>query len=150
LRFRTQYSILKVTAFNQVAGPAGRFSFGGPGVAGVAMDEVEVGLLTVSEAARLLRLSAAAVYALCKTAELPHHRMGSGRSAIRISRVDILAYLARTKQGAAPDGGPPPAPAGGKGGLPPAGGFKHLRVDRLLGTPPRGGEPPSGRGGRNG
>jgi hypothetical protein len=33
--------------------------------------------------------------------------------------------------------------------LPPAGGFKHLRVDRLLGAPPRAGEPPAGPGGRS-
>ena len=130
-----------------MAGPAGRFSLRGPGVAGVAMDEVEVSLLTVSEAARLLRLSAAAVYALCKTGELPHHRLGSGRGAIRISRADVLAYLDRTKQGAADAAGcPPPPPAGGKPLLPPAGGIKHLRLDRLLGAPPPGGGPPSGRG----
>jgi excisionase family DNA binding protein len=50
------------------------------------MDEVEVGLLTVSEVARLLRLSVAAVYALCRSNQLVHHRLGSGRSAIRIRR----------------------------------------------------------------
>jgi excisionase family DNA binding protein len=108
-------------------------------------------LLTVHEAAELLRLSDAAVYALCKSGELPHHRLGKGRGAIRIGEADLLAYLARTKSGASPVGPDPasqPAPSAGKAG-PPAGAFKHLRVDRLLGGPPPASGRSSGRGGRS-
>jgi excisionase family DNA binding protein len=112
--------------------------------------EQEVDLLTVPEVAGLLRLSDAAVYGLCRSGLLPHHRLGQGRSAIRISRADVLAYLQQCRRGAAPQaGGPPPSPGGGKGAPPPAGGFRHLRVDRLLGAPPPEDGPPSGRGGRS-
>ncbi len=109
-----------------------------------------IDLLTVREVAGLLRLSEAAVYGLCKSGRLPHHRLGQGRSAIRIDRADVLAYLRGSKEGAAasPAGPLPPSP-GARSGSPPAGGFKHLRVDRLLGAPPPAGAPSSDRGGCN-
>src|SRR4051794_35781443 len=67
-------------------------------------------LLTVHEAADLLRLSDAAVYALCKAGQLPHYRLGKGKGAIRINEGDLLAYLQQSKQGAtlASQGGPLP------------------------------------------
>ena len=56
-------------------------------------------LLNVQEAARLLRISAGAVYALCQKGELPHLRLGLGRGAIRIERADLLDYMAKCKRG---------------------------------------------------
>jgi excisionase family DNA binding protein len=110
----------------------------------------ELNLLTVREVARLLRLSAAAVYGLCKSGRLPHHRLGEGGSAIRIDRADVLAYLRQSKEGAAPSPvGPSPSSSRSKAGLPPVGGFKHLRVDHLLGGRPHVNAPSSDRGGRN-
>ena len=50
-------------------------------------------LLTVKEAAALVKLSIGAVYALCNSGTLPHHRLGQGRGAIRIDRVDLLRYV---------------------------------------------------------
>jgi excisionase family DNA binding protein len=109
-------------------------------------------LLTVKEAADLLKLSAGAVYALCKSGTLPHHRLGQGRGAIRIDRQDLLAYVeaCRTGTGAAPvtrGGVPQPVPEtpAPKGRLP-VGGFKHLRVDRLLGGQPPADGPSFDRG----
>ena len=111
-------------------------------------------LLTVREAADLLRLSAGAVYALCKSGALPHHRLGRGRGAIRIDRQDLLRYAEACKSGgAAParEGGPapPPAPAGTSQTPRPGAPFKHLRVGPPPGPRPRAGGRPSGRGGRS-
>jgi excisionase family DNA binding protein len=105
-------------------------------------------LLTVKEAADLLKLSCGAVYALCQAGKLPHHRLGLGRGAVRIDRKDLLNYIEACKIGAAPvrGGGPalPPAETPTQKWLP-AGGFKHLRVDRLLAELPPADGPSSGR-----
>ena len=113
----------------------------------IAMEEVD--LMTVREVSRLLRLSDGAVYALCKSGRLPHHRLGHGKGAIRISRSDVLAYLRQCKEGAAlpPVNGPPVVSPAPKGQLPSVGGFKHLRLDRLLGGQPPADAPSSDRGG---
>jgi excisionase family DNA binding protein len=109
-------------------------------------------LLTVKDAAGLLRLSTGAVYALCKSGTLPHHRLGQGRGAIRIDRLDLLHYVEACKTAAAPvGGGGSPAASVGTAApqrpLPSPSGFKHLRLDRLLdvqrpadGPPSRGGD----------
>ncbi len=111
-------------------------------------------LLTVKEAANLLKLSCGAVYALCKAGTLPHHRLGLGRGAVRIDRQDLLAYVEACRTGAAPirGSGPSLPPSGTPAGQKrlPAGGFKHLRVDRLLAELPPADNPSSDRGGRNG
>jgi excisionase family DNA binding protein len=113
---------------------------------------MDVELLTVSEAAQLLKLSLGGIYALCKSGNLPHHRLGAGRGAIRIDRVDLLTYIAACKTGAAPvAGGPvlPKTPSAAPKGAMPHIGFKHLRLDRLLGGQPPADDPPADRGGRS-
>jgi excisionase family DNA binding protein len=50
---------------------------------------------TVKEAAPLLRLSAASVYALCAAKKLRHQRVGLGRGKIVIPPDAITEYLAR-------------------------------------------------------
>jgi excisionase family DNA binding protein len=114
---------------------------------------VVMDLLTVKEAADLLKLSAGAVYALCKSGTLPHHRLGQGRAAIRIDRQDLLRYVEACKTGATPavrGDSPSLAPKTPTlNGPLPAGGFKHLRVDRLLGRQRPADGPLSGRGDRS-
>jgi len=94
-------------------------------------------LLTVKEASDLLKLSHGAVYALCASGTLAHHRLGQGRGAIRIDRQDLVNYVESCKAAAAPrtGGGLPSSPAGSATPRQRLGvaGFKHLRVDRLLG-----------------
>ena len=111
----------------------------------------DVDLLTVREVAALLRLSGAAVYALCRSGRLAHHRLGEGKSAIRISRADVVAYLEQSKEGAAhagvSDPGTPAVAPAGRAAM--GGGFKHLRVDGLLGGRPRADAPSSDPGGRS-
>lgn len=45
--------------------------------------------LTVAEAARAMKVSKDAVYDLCDSGKLRHHRIGSGRGTIRIMPKDI-------------------------------------------------------------
>jgi excisionase family DNA binding protein len=111
-------------------------------------------LLTVKEAATVLKLSCGAVYALCKAGTLPHHRLGLGQGAIRIGRQDLLAYIEACKTGAASvtrSGSSTPRP---DSPIPmnrlPVGGFKHLRLDQLLGAQPLADGPTSGQGDHNG
>jgi excisionase family DNA binding protein len=51
--------------------------------------------MTVKEAARQLRLSAASVYALCAAKRLRHQRVGVGRGKILIPPDAITEYLAK-------------------------------------------------------
>ena len=51
--------------------------------------------LTVNEAAPVLRLSTASVYALCAAKKLRHQRVGVGRGKILIPPDAIREYLAR-------------------------------------------------------
>jgi excisionase family DNA binding protein len=54
-----------------------------------------MGPLTVKEAAQVLRLSAATVYALCSKRQLRHQRVGVGRGKILIPPEAIEEYLAK-------------------------------------------------------
>ena len=51
--------------------------------------------LTVKEAAPMLRLSEASVYALCAAKKLRHQRVGIGRGKIVIPPDAITEYLAK-------------------------------------------------------
>ena len=51
--------------------------------------------LTVKEAAFLLRLSIASVYALCSAKKLRHQRVGVGRGKILIPSDAVDEYLAK-------------------------------------------------------
>lgn len=53
------------------------------------------GLLTVKEAAPLLRLSTAIVYALVAAKKIRHQRVGMGRGKILIPADAITEYLAK-------------------------------------------------------
>lgn len=53
----------------------------------------EVLLLTVKEAAVLLRISPSLVYGLVDSGKLPASRLGKGRGAIRIKKSDLLTYI---------------------------------------------------------
>jgi excisionase family DNA binding protein len=54
-----------------------------------------VAAFTVKEAAPLLRLSAASVYALCAAKKLRHQRVGVGRGKILIPPDAIEEYLSK-------------------------------------------------------
>jgi len=56
-------------------------------------------LLTVRQAAKLLGVCPATVYALCARGELPHFRV---LNAIRIDAVDLKAFLAEARRGHMP------------------------------------------------
>ena len=81
--------------------------------------------LTVAEAAPLLRLSAASVYALCAAKKLRHQRVGVGRGKIIIPSDSIDEYL--SKRTIASIEGAPAAPAQKKGKA-----FTNLDSERLL------------------
>src|SRR3954449_13496005 len=96
-------------------------------------------LLTVREAGDLMKLSAGAVYALCKAGTLPHHRLGQGRGAIRIDRQDLLTYVEACRTGAAPvaRGGPShPVSSTTAGGAGASRRFRHVQWSRLPDSPP--------------
>ena len=78
-------------------------------------------LLTVHEAAELLRLSDAAVYSLCEASLLPHRRPSEGEGAIRIDRADVQTFIARLEAAVPSDFGlcqVPPADTGDAKGNP--------------------------------
>jgi excisionase family DNA binding protein len=54
-------------------------------------------VLTVKQIAERLSLSASQVYALCATGRLPHHRMGNGKGAIRVSEEQLAEFLEATR-----------------------------------------------------
>jgi excisionase family DNA binding protein len=56
----------------------------------LAGEQVAAKSLTVNEAAKLLRVSADSVYALCETGKLKDHRIGNGRGTIRILPADLI------------------------------------------------------------
>ena len=62
-------------------------------------------LLTVRDVANTLNVSASCVYQLIESGNLPHHRIGVGRGAIRMSEADLNEYLSschREKMSEAP------------------------------------------------
>lgn len=52
-----------------------------------------IDLLTVSEAAAILRVSKPQVYLLCEKKELPHLRLGGANKSIRIDRQELMKWL---------------------------------------------------------
>lgn len=56
-------------------------------------DFESLSLLTVKEAATLLRISSSLVYGLIESGRLPASRLGKGRGAIRIKKSDVAAYV---------------------------------------------------------
>ena len=54
-------------------------------------------LLTVKEAAKWLNVSPSLIYQLVEKGKLPHHRVGLGRGAIRISVSDITEFLKKSR-----------------------------------------------------
>lgn len=49
--------------------------------------------LTVNDVAARLQISTSSVYLLIEHGQLPHHRVGARRRAIRVSEDDLAAYL---------------------------------------------------------
>lgn len=54
-------------------------------------------MLTVKQVAERLGVSKAQGYALCSSGKLPHHRMGNGRGAIRVSEEQLAAFLGASR-----------------------------------------------------
>lgn len=48
--------------------------------------------LTVTDAAKRLKMSPDTVYGLCESGKLPHSRIGNGRGRIRITQDDLAAF----------------------------------------------------------
>lgn len=87
-------------------------------------------MLTVKNAAEILNISSALVYALCAQGSLEHERYGIGRGTIRISEQALAAFQERMRVGA-----PAPTPRPTRTVL------KHLTLKR--GEPAHGGIPDS-------
>ncbi|MCA9028949.1 MAG: helix-turn-helix domain-containing protein [Planctomycetaceae bacterium] len=58
--------------------------------------------LTVREVAERLKISPSCVYQLVESGKLAHHRIGTGRGAIRISEDDLNNFLSATRKEAEP------------------------------------------------
>jgi excisionase family DNA binding protein len=56
-----------------------------------------MGLLTVKDAAGLLKVSEATVYKLCARRKLAHLRVGTARGAIHFRAEDLLAFVESCK-----------------------------------------------------
>ena len=56
---------------------------------------VEPESLTVGQVAVFLNVGENTVYRLCKNGDIVHHRIGSGRGTIRITRENLRQYLSR-------------------------------------------------------
>lgn len=59
-------------------------------------------LLTVREVAEVLRVSGSLVYQLIEQHRLPVHRVGNGRGSLRVSEVDLAAYIDACREGSLP------------------------------------------------
>ena len=59
----------------------------------ITTENTQQEVLTVREAAELLRVNPSTVYEMCRRNELPHGRLGN---AIRISRAALLAHVGAT------------------------------------------------------
>ena len=101
-------------------------------------------LLTVKEAAQLLRLSPAAVYALCACGALAHYRLGVRRSSIRIARGALATYLDTCHSGENPPDADVRQRLQLSSAQAAASGFTHLRPE-LFAWP----EQPLGEGGQS-
>jgi excisionase family DNA binding protein len=77
-------------------------------------------VLTVKQAAELLSVSPALVYALVAQGRIEHERYGLGRGTIRIRKEAIDAYRARARVTPA-KAQTPPSPTG----------YRQLNADRL-------------------
>ena len=58
--------------------------------------------MTVADAAKLLEIKPATVYALCAAGEIDHLRMGVGRGVIRIEPGAVEAYREKSRVRAKP------------------------------------------------
>lgn len=59
-------------------------------------------LLSVSEAAKRLRVSASFLYGKVASGELQHYRLGHGQGGIRISEEQLAAFLSARETGGDP------------------------------------------------
>ena len=50
-------------------------------------------MLTVKQVAQRLNVSQSCIYQLVETGKIPHHRIGTGRGAIRFSNANIESFL---------------------------------------------------------
>ncbi|AGA31656.1 helix-turn-helix domain-containing protein [Singulisphaera acidiphila] len=57
--------------------------------------------MTVKDVAKELEISLANVYALCRTGQIPHVRVGANGAGIRILRADLDAFLSSRRVGLA-------------------------------------------------
>ena len=55
-------------------------------------------MLTVREVAHQLHVSPSCIYQLIESGKLAHHRIGTGRGAIRVSDSDLQKYLLSCRQ----------------------------------------------------
>lgn len=55
-------------------------------------------MLTVKQVAQRLNVSQSCIYQLVETGRIPHHRIGTGRGAIRFTEVNVEEYLAATEE----------------------------------------------------
>jgi excisionase family DNA binding protein len=61
----------------------------------VGWEEIQMSFMDVKEAAELLEVSVATVYALCNERKLGHVRIGAARGVIRIREKDLDEYIER-------------------------------------------------------
>jgi len=62
--------------------------------------QIEAKSLTVKDASKLLNVSADAVYQMCDSGTLKHHRIGAGRGTIRILSADLVDCKTKQLNGA--------------------------------------------------
>lgn len=103
-------------------------------------------LLTVEQAREILKVSTSEVYALCRSGQLPHFRIGGGRGTIRICREELREFLRRCHSPAA-NRPAAPQPERQAVAMRP---FKHLRRNAPPAAPPDGDSPDGDPGARNG
>lgn len=58
-------------------------------------------MLTVKQVAMRLNVSQSCIYQLVETGKIPHHRIGTGRGAIRFTEANLEEYLVGAQQNAA-------------------------------------------------
>jgi excisionase family DNA binding protein len=55
-------------------------------------------MLTVKQVAERLNVSQSCVYQLVERRQIPHHRIGLGRGAIRFTEDDVSQFLRRSRE----------------------------------------------------